>query len=72
GSSADVLRGNSGNDRLTGSTGADRIFGGLGKDVILAVDGQRDRIRCGVGVDRVVADREDQVADDCERVRRRA
>jgi hypothetical protein len=70
GSGADVLRGDSGNDRLNGSTGRDRIFGGLGKDVIVAVDGQRDRIRCGVRFDRVVADRKDRVGRDCEQVRR--
>jgi Tol biopolymer transport system component len=71
GSGNDVVRGDSGNDRLIGDTGRDRIFGGLGNDVILAVDGQRDRIRCGVGVDRVVADRVDRVdRASCERVRR--
>jgi len=70
GSSADVIRGGSGNDRLLGDTGRDRIFGGPGKDVVLAVDGQRDRIRCGVRFDRVVADRKDRVGRDCERVRR--
>ncbi len=71
GSGNDVIRGDSGNDRLTGSTGRDRIFGGLGRDLILAVDGQRDRIKCGVGIDRVVADRIDRVdRGSCERVRR--
>ncbi len=70
GSGNDVVRGDSGNDRVSGSTGRDRLFGGLGRDLILAVDGQRDRIRCGVRVDRVVADRKDRVGRDCERVRR--
>ncbi len=71
GSGNDVIRGDSGNDRLIGDTGRDRIFGGLGNDLILAVDGQRDRIRCGVGFDRVVADRIDRVdRASCERVRR--
>jgi Ca2+-binding RTX toxin-like protein len=70
GSGNDVIRGASGNDRLLGDTGRDRIFGGPGKDVVLAVDGQRDRIRCGRGFDRVVADRIDRVGRDCERVRR--
>jgi hypothetical protein len=71
GSGNDVIRGDSGNDRLIGDTGRDRIFGGVGNDLILAVDGQRDRIRCGVGVDRVVADRIDRVdRASCERVRR--
>ena len=33
-------------------------------------DGRRDRVRCGPGRDRVVADRKDRVAGDCERLSR--
>jgi hypothetical protein len=29
----------------------------------------KDQVSCGNGLDRVVADRKDEVADDCERVR---
>lgn len=66
----DTLRGNSGHDRLTGSTGSDRIAGDSGNDRINARDGRGDRVSCGRGRDRVVADRLDRVARSCERVRR--
>jgi hypothetical protein len=50
------------------------VSGGPGNDRINAANGQRDRIRCGRGSDRVRADRQDRVAGDCEvvsRLRRR-
>ena len=46
------------------------LVGGFGNDVIVARDGQVDRITCGAGRDRVVADGSDIVGDDCEVVRR--
>ena len=67
----DALFGNSGNDRITGSTGADRISGGGGNDRINSRDGRRDRLDCGRGRDRLIADRFDRVARNCERVSRR-
>ncbi len=69
----DVLLGRYGNDRLTGGPGADRISGNSGSDYINARDGERDSVRCGQGrKDRVVADRIDSVARDCEKVTRSA
>jgi Ca2+-binding RTX toxin-like protein len=76
----DRLFGNQGNDRLLGGGGRDRLRGGPGRnrysagagnDRVLARNNKTDRVRCGKGRDRVVADRRDRVADDCERVRRR-
>lgn len=67
----DHLIGGSGPDRLTGGRGADRFSGGDGNDAIGARDGRRDKVRCGRGRDRVVADRGDRIAGDCEVVRRR-
>ncbi|MBA3330446.1 MAG: hypothetical protein H0T39_06155, partial [Actinobacteria bacterium] len=76
----DTLHGGAGNDRLlggdgadsiTGGTGQDTIEGGRGADMIQAADRQLDLVRCGPGRDRVVADRIDRVARDCEVVRRR-
>ena len=67
----DTLFGNSGRDRLIGGSGSDRISGGSGNDSVSARDGRRDRINCGAGRDRVVADRRDVVSRNCERVRRR-
>ena len=75
----DVLDGGAGDDALEGGTRADRIragkgrnhlSGGRGADVLLAQNRQRDRIACGRGFDTVRADRRDQVARSCERVRR--
>jgi hypothetical protein len=49
----------------------DIISGGTGTDTISVRDGQRDRINCGSGRDRVIADRIDRVSSNCERVSRR-
>jgi Tol biopolymer transport system component len=66
-------------DRICGRRGADRIYPGKGKDivaagagddVIFARDPNVDRISCGPGWDRVIADPKDRVARDCERVNR--
>jgi hypothetical protein len=76
----DRLRGGPGRDRLFGDSGRDRLeagdarrnrlSGGGGNDRLLAVNGKRDTVRCGKGRDRVQADRRDNVARDCEVVRR--
>ena len=75
----DRLFGNQGNDRLLGGGGRDRLRGGPGRnrysagagaDRVFARNNKRDRIRCGKGRDRVVADQNDRVTGDCERVRR--
>jgi Tol biopolymer transport system component len=57
---ADVIYGLGGNDRLFGLGGNDRLIGGPGAD----------SISCGAGRDRVVGDRLDRVARDCELVSR--
>ena len=82
--SRDVIRGLGGNDRIDANPGnrikpyygipdADDVEGGPGDDTIDVRDGwvSRDHVRCGSGVDRVVADRVDVVARDCEHVARR-
>ena len=67
----DLLDGGGGNDTLVGGAGADRLVGGPGNDVASVRDGRRDRVACGPGRDRVLADRLDVVARDCEVVLRR-
>jgi Ca2+-binding RTX toxin-like protein len=67
----DRIVGGPGRDRIRGGAGRDRLVGGAGRDVIKAVDGRRDVIRCGPGIDRVIADRADRVLRSCERVTRR-
>jgi hypothetical protein len=46
-------------------TGTDVVRGGFGNDVVNTADGVRDRVNCGPGRDRLVADRIDTAAG-CE------
>ena len=62
--------GGGGNDRLFAGLGRNRLSGGGGDDRLSARNGMVDRLLCGGGNDRVVADDDDRVAADCERVRR--
>ncbi len=77
GSSNDLLIGGPDNDRIFGEGGTDRIRvgsgrnfvdAGSGNDSIESRNGERDRIICGPGRDRVHADRYDLLSD-CEIVR---
>ena len=65
------LVGGGGNDRLTGGGGNDLLSGGRDADRINSHDGRRDRVDCGQRQDRVIADRVDRVARNCEHVGRR-
>jgi arylsulfatase A-like enzyme len=65
----DVLYGEGGHDRIYGGLGPDRMYGGIGRDVIYAIDGRRDVVGCGDGIDTVHADRIDTTSG-CERIRR--
>jgi hypothetical protein len=75
---SDVIVGDARANTLSGSGGADRIDGAGGDDRIDATlrdapaghgaDGV-DTVRCGDGDDDVVADENDKVAVDCERIR---
>jgi Ca2+-binding RTX toxin-like protein len=67
----DLLDGGTGNDTLVGGKGRDLLYGRTGNDVLSVRDGTRDRVSCGKGRDRVIADRRDAVSRDCERVVRR-
>jgi hypothetical protein len=66
----DELAGDADDDRLKGGKGADSLDGGAGDDLIDGLgDGRTgDAITCGAGEDTVRADREDEVAADCENV----
>jgi hypothetical protein len=64
----DRVLGGAGGDKLTGSKGRDVLLGGAGNDVLRSRDGVRDVVKCGAGQDRVIADRKDRVAKDCEQV----
>lgn len=68
GPGADFMTGSNGRNRMVGGSGRDRISGRRGNDSIDARDGERDIVRCGPGDDIVAADKEDDVAHDCERV----
>ncbi|MEA2478311.1 MAG: hypothetical protein QOJ07_233, partial [Thermoleophilaceae bacterium] len=68
-----VLYGQAGDDNLRGGTSGDRFSGGPGNDTITSYTraDDRDFVTCGPGHDRVIADRKDRVARDCEKVSRR-
>ena len=66
----DRLAGGPGADRLVGEAGRDLVDGGGGADVVDAADGVRERVRCGTGRDRAIADASDRLVG-CERVKRR-
>jgi hypothetical protein len=61
----DVLSGGAGNDTMTGGGGIDDFFGGDDNDTIQALDGNAERISCGLGSDSVRNDFTDVIAD-CE------
>ena len=84
GAGNDAVLGGQGSDNMLGGDGndflpdgkrredsRDNIVGGNGGDVIIAnhVPAFQDVVSCGDGFDRVLADRKDTVARDCERVK---
>jgi dienelactone hydrolase len=62
---ADKLKGGADADRLNGGDGRDVLGGGPGPDILKAKDGERDRLKCGPGRDRVRADRRDKLGRGC-------
>jgi Ca2+-binding RTX toxin-like protein len=75
GNGSDNVVGGSGNDLMSDGTveddhSRDILSGGAGKDVIVAANSPAfgDIVTCGSGFDRVLVDRKDVVAPDCERV----
>ncbi len=74
GRGSDNVVGGEGNDLLVEGTlrefSEDRLSGGAGNDVIPAINSPAfgDVVTCGSGFDRVLADRKDIAAPDCERV----
>jgi Ca2+-binding RTX toxin-like protein len=72
---SDNVLGDEGNDWLidgpTRESSLDKVSSGDGNDVLLVenVPATKDIATCGGGFDRILADRKDLVAPDCERVR---
>src|SRR5215216_3228369 len=80
----DVVLGGNGSDNVVGGAGNDYmaagelerdqsediLSGGAGNDAIIVVNSPafEDKVTCGGGFDRLIADRKDVVARDCERV----
>jgi hypothetical protein len=62
----DTIRAGKGRDRIFAGGGRDRVFAGKGADVVRARDGKVDRISCGRGNDRVIADEIDKIDKTCE------
>jgi Ca2+-binding RTX toxin-like protein len=67
GNDRDRLIGRARADNLTGGRGHDLLRGGKGRDLIRAIDGTRDRVNCGPGLDRAKVDGIDRVRG-CERL----
>ncbi len=69
----DVYYGEDGNDILVGrpfgvkAEGEDVYYGGDGNDAFYAHDGQRDKLYCGKGKDRYIAEKIDYVDSSCEK-----
>ncbi len=74
GKGSDNIVGGDGNDLLVDGglreSSEDKVAGGDGNDVIDVVNrpAGKDLVACGGGFDRVLADRKDTVARDCEKV----
>lgn len=72
----EIISAGSGNDRTYAIDGlAQDVSGGKGNDIIYVNDrrrdeGDRDTVKCGTGKDKVVANKDDKVARDCEKVKR--
>lgn len=64
------ILGRDADDRIEGTGGADTIRARGGRDRVLARGGEADRVDCGPGRDKVLADRHDKIAKNCETVRR--
>jgi len=67
GNGHDKLIGGRGKDNLTGGRGRDVIRGGKGRDLIRAIDGTKDLVNCGGGLDRAKVDGIDKLRH-CERL----
>jgi uncharacterized delta-60 repeat protein len=52
----DKLYGGAGHDKLNGGTNADQLYGDAGDDLLLAVDGAKDSLFGGAGIDTASAD----------------
>ena len=83
GEGRDLVLGGRGADHIVGGEGTDILIsgpieeratntlsGGAGDDIFVVdnVPASKDRVSCGRGFDRVIADRKDMVAADCEKV----
>jgi Ca2+-binding RTX toxin-like protein len=69
GADADDIDGGAGNDNIRAQNGDDKVDGGSGDDFIKAQARGTDKVTCGTGNDRVIGDRKDKIADDCEKVK---
>jgi len=66
----DEIDGGAGADVVEAGLGVDTVAGGDGADDLRVRDGVADTVRCGAGEDKVDADTLDDIALDCEDVRR--
>jgi Ca2+-binding RTX toxin-like protein len=75
GNGSDAVKGGKGIDYvadgdLVKDTAEDKVYAGAGNDGVQVANATatKDKVKCGGGFDRVLADRKDVLASDCERV----
>ena len=69
GSGKDQVQSQGGKDKIKGGSGKDNIRAGGGDDKVNAVDGDKDKVKCGLGFDKAKVDKVDVVAKDCNQVK---
>jgi Ca2+-binding RTX toxin-like protein len=63
GPGVDDMFGGRGSDYVTGDKGRDNLWGNEGPDTIMALDGYRDYVNCGPGIDHIYIDDTKEVTD---------
>jgi hypothetical protein len=67
GSGDDVVYGGGGDDDLVPDSGNDVIYGGDGNDMLASNDDGGDKLYCGAGRDKYIANKNDYVDSSCEK-----
>ena len=69
GAGKDQVQSQGGKDKIKGGSGKDNIRAGGGDDKVNAVDGDKDKVKCGQGFDKAKVDKVDVVSKDCNQVK---
>ena len=69
GSGDDKISAGKGKDKVRAQNGQDKVNGGPGADFLKVQGRGTDTVNCGGGADRIIGDRKDEVAANCEKVK---